>query len=167
MVVGVHCSMSSVRSRTNLLKKWTTRFIYCSKIWRCLPPKFDIFFSNSSKKFTFHIFCSRFDILVDNTVSKFYSESVTLHVIRHSSLLVSCKFRFFNFRHGGSSEMVISHRRFAKNGKETYRNKKARAKGRAELLFGFIKYAKIVALSLPSHCRSEKSLFTFLVQVIT
>ena len=42
--------------------------------------------------------------------------------------------------------MVISRRRFAQNGKEMYRNKKARGEG-TKLLFLFIKYAKSVPLS--------------------
>jgi len=45
--------------------------------------------------------------------------------------------------------MVISRRRFADNGKEMHREKKAR-EWRTKLLFLFVKYAKFVALSLLS-----------------
>ena len=128
MVVIVRCDLFGAQQLLSREEVDHTIYLLFENMALCPPPKFDIFFSNSSKRFTFHLFCPRFDILVDNTVSKFYSESVTLHVIRHSSLLVSCKFLFFIFRHGGSSEMVISHRRFAENGKETYRNKKSTCK---------------------------------------
>ena len=49
--------------------------------------------------------------------------------------------------------MVISRRRFAENGKEMSEIITAR-EGRAKALFLFIKYAKFVALSLPSRRRS-------------
>ena len=49
--------------------------------------------------------------------------------------------------------MVISRPRFAKDGKEMYRNEKAH-EGRAKILFLFIKYAKFVALLLLSRRRS-------------
>ena len=101
MVVGIHCSISSVRSPTIIIssRNGPYNLLTVRKYGVISPTKIRYFLFKFFQEIHIPSFLFAIPhILVHNTVSKFYSESVTLHVIRHSSLLVLCKFRFSNFR---------------------------------------------------------------------